>query len=178
MSDENPATSSPERERATILKVYGFLCLMLVFSCIPGIFFFILSLLMFTAMLPVARHIKGKAPPDSLTADHMDYLIRTIGVFTVIALALLAAITFYIWSVYDTAPLQPCMDTLANTLQAGESPNAQILMPCVGPFMQANRALFLKAALVVGIPAVGYLLLKVGRGLARARRGERINATE
>jgi uncharacterized membrane protein len=172
MDQQTAPASLAENERQTILKIYGMLGLMIVFGFIPNIVFCALALVMFGLMMPVARHFRRKAGPDSLIASHMTWIIRTVWIVTLMALVLLAIATAYILSVYNISPLQPCTDNMLAALEAGKEPGFGLVLPCVEPFMDANRHIFLIAGFGVGVPVVLYLLLRLAKGLASARRGE------
>jgi len=175
MIDPAPVPApSPEQERKTVIKVYGFVFLMLLFGCIPNIIAAAITLILFTAVTPVAGHVRNKAAPDSFTADHMTYIIRTVWIFVLFALILIFGAAVYVWMNYDTSPLQPCVDKMMSAAQAGQQPTPDMMMPCIEPFLIANRILFLKAGLAAGGPTVLYLVLRLLRGLARARKNERI----
>lgn len=175
MTDQPSVSApSPEQQQKTVIRVYGFVFLMLFFGFIPSIVCAVIALTLFTAVTPLAGHIRNKAAPESFTADHMTYIIRSVWIFVLFALILIFGASVYIWMNYDTSPLQPCVDKMMSAVQAGQEPSPDMLFPCIEPFLVANRMLFLKAGLAAGGPTVLYLVLRLLKGLARARKNERI----
>jgi uncharacterized membrane protein len=174
MTDQ-PSVPAPsaDQEKQTVIRVYGFVFLTLLFGCIPSFICAAITLVMFMAVTPVAGHVRNKAAPDSFTAEHMAYIIKTVWIFVLFALILIFGASIYVWMNYDINPLQPCVDKMMAGAQAGQEPTPDMMMPCIEPFLIANRILFLKAGLAAGGPTILYLVLRLLRGLARARRSER-----
>jgi uncharacterized membrane protein len=165
-------------EKKNIMAVYMILCLMVIFGFVPNFLFAVLVLLTFSILLPIAGHIRRKAAPASLTANHMTWIIRTVWIGTLLAAVTLLAGTGYVLSVYDPSPLQSCVDRLTIAVQAGNEPGADLFNPCMASFMKVNQRTFLIAGVGAGLPVLLFMLWRVTKGIVHARRSERIENAE
>jgi uncharacterized membrane protein len=146
-----------------------------ILGFVPSPAFVIVALILFCIVPPLAGRIRRHANPESLVANHMTYLIRTVWIFTLLALVTVIAATIYVLSVYDPGPLQSCIATITAATQAGQNPDPQMLEPCIGNFALANKTTFAIGGLVAGLPAVLYLVYRLARGISRAQKGYRID---
>ena len=121
-----------------------------------------------------ARTVRAKAAPDSLAANHMTYVIRTVWIFTGIAAVTIAAASAYVVTAYNIAPLQPCVGRLMSAADAGQSVAAEAIEPCLVPFMKANSRVLLLGAVIGGGLPILYLVYRLARGVERAAKGYRI----
>jgi hypothetical protein len=175
MTNDNTGAEKPIDPAITvIMRVYAALSASLILGFIPSTIAVVLALILFSCVTPYARHVRKKADPASLTANHMTYIIRTIWIATLLAAVTVTLGTIYVLSAYNPSPLQSCVDNIMSLMQAGKQAGPQMIAPCMDNFMSVNHRIFSLATVISGIPLMIYLAWRLARGISRARDGYRI----
>ena len=172
--------ATPEEKK--ILQVYGALAAALVMMLIPHMAACVVALLLLTGTLVMAYGVKRKAEAHSLAADHMSFILRTIGIGSLMAVLTTTVASVYLLQMADLSPLQPCADRLSSQLLNSPAPETMpdvaqmsaVVMPCVHPFVMQNRDVFMAALLIAAALPLVYFAYRMAKGLSRARRGHRI----
>lgn len=161
----------PEGQR-TILQIYAVLAVSLLLSFVPLPSFALLALLTFTGVLIAAYVLRGRAEsPDSLVAQHMTYIIRTIWITGLFGVGTLILGSVYMFSQYDPAPLLECVNV--NTLPTDMIALQAMMQPCIDAFISANMHVFITATIISAGPLVVYLVYRMAKGINRANAGYR-----
>ena len=170
-SDTDPASG----EHRTVMMVYAMLWLLLVFGLLPGTACFVLALLMFTIVPMTAAHIRRKAAPNSLSANHMTWIIRTVAISAALAVVMAVVGVMYILTHVDFAPLGDCASDIMQKNDDLANAEMQLLSSsCLNDFVTANLHLLGVASLIAEGPFTLYVLWRLAKGLIRAHRDERI----
>lgn len=160
-----------ETEQKTITNVYAALTVSLVMSFLPIMSAALLALVMFVGVWIAAYVLRGKHEHDSLTADHMTFIIRTIWIAGLMSLLTMSAATAYILAVYDPTMMMACAQNLPSTDMAAIE---AAVRPCYDEFMRVNMPYLIKGAAIGIGPVVIYLAYRLTKGLSRALKGHRI----
>jgi hypothetical protein len=167
-------TDSAPSERKAIFAPYYTLIASIVCGFVPNAWFALISLILFTAVFFQAGRARKNSAPDSLTAHHMTYLLRTLWVFTAITAVTVAAASAYVLKFYDPSALMPCVQKAMGDGATDAFAVDSALGPCMADFMTRNMKVFIAAALIAAVPALIYLLYRMARGLSFARRDARL----
>jgi uncharacterized membrane protein len=171
--------SGQNPELKPIAHVYGAFVAALLLSFIPDPLFAVVSVLFFAGVLVAAYIIRRKSETDSLTENHMTWVIRTIWIVCLFSFITTAAGGIYLWTQLDYSAMEPCSANMGEyILSQGENiSNKQLLAlaePCKDEFFAANMRAFIIAATIAALPLVLYLVLRITKGLSRAIKGYRI----
>jgi uncharacterized membrane protein len=170
-SDMNPASG----EHKTVMTLYALLWLLLVFGLLPGTICFVLALLMFTLVPMTASHIRRKAAPGSLSANHMTWIIRTVAISAAVAVLMAFVGLAYLIAHVDFAPLLDCASAIMEKNDVLADAETQLLSsPCLDDFATANGHLLGAASLIAEGPFTLYVLWRLSKGVIRAHRDERV----
>jgi uncharacterized membrane protein len=161
-----------DREHKIIMNVYAALTVSLLMSFIPAYSASILALVMFTCVFISTYVIRSKADHDSLVADHMTFIIRTLWITGLFGMFTLTAASFYLLSVYDPSSLLSCAQALPSTTDIAALEAA--IKPCMSQFMSDNMTYFIKSTIIAASPLVIYLGYRLTKGLSRAIKRHRI----
>lgn len=171
--------SSPDSEKKYIVNLYAAFGVTLVLCFVPSITVALVALVFILGVLVAAYIMKGRAAPESLTENHMIFIIRTIGIASLISLITLAVGSAFMLQGIDYTTFAPCGDALAakgaSYLEtAGVQEIYALITPCLNSFIEANMRLLLLTSMIVAVPVILYVLVRYVRGLSRALKGYRI----
>ena len=170
-SDTDPASG----EHKTVMMVYAMLWLLLVFGLLPGTVCFVLALLMFTLVPMTAAHIRRRAVANSLSANHMTWVIRTVGISAALAVVMAFVGVAYILMHVDFSMLMDCASGIMEKNDVLADAEIQLLSSsCLDDFVTANVHILGTASLIAEGPFALYVLWRLAKGLIRAHRDERI----
>ncbi len=175
-----PTPTSGNPEMKTILHVYGVLVAALLLSFVPDPAFAIVATIFFLGVWIAAYIIRKKAEEDSLTENHMIWIIRTLWITCLFSVVTITAGGLYLWSQLDYSAIQPCSEQAANYLMAQQSGtvNATELMALMGPcedaFLRDNQPALILSAIIAALPLIIYLVMRLTKGLSRAVKGYRL----
>ena len=170
-SDTDPASG----EHKTVMMVYALLWLLLMFCLLPETLCFVLSLLMFTVVPMTAVFVRHKTAPNSLSANHMTWIIRSVGLSAMLAVLMAIVGVIYTLTHVDFAPLGDCVSSIMQKNDDLANAEMQLLSSsCLNDFVTTNLHLLGTASLIAEGPFAVYLLWRLTKGLIRARKDERI----
>jgi len=159
------------KEQKTITNIYAALSVALLMTFIPLVSAAACALVLFIGTWIAAYMIRGRAGHDSLLANHMTYIIRTLWITGLFSLPTIGIATVYILSTYDPNPLLNCLGYITTTnmgaIQAA-------IKPCMHDFVQNNIGYFINGTIIAAGPLVIYLVYRLAKGTARAAKGHRI----
>ena len=158
-------------ETKTITHVYAVLTVSLLMSFVPMVGAAALAMILFIGVWIAAYVLRRKTSHDSLLADHMTYIIRTIWITGLFALITTSIASAYILNVYDPSALLGCTGNVSTTDMAALKAAVQ---PCVDAFVSVNMPYFVKGTIIAGGPLVVYMAYRLAKGLSRATKGHRI----
>ena len=162
----------------TILRVYGAFAATLIFMLIPHIGMCVIAILLMLGTTIAAYSVRRKAEPDSLAADHMTFIIRTIWIGSGLAAITTALASGYMLATADMVPLQSCSNhaaqTMANTGTQDPAAIQALMQPCIDGFVNGNMGVLTNAVIIAaGVPML-YFAYRLAKGLSRARKGHRL----
>lgn len=163
-------------ERNTILYLYGFFALAVLSSVIPHTFAAALSIVLILLILPLAYHLRKKAYPESLLANHATFIICTIWVGSFVALAGLAAGSAVLLLYIDHNPLYPCLSGImdGHAVPLDGAGLQALFAPCIGDYLSKNGVIFAISGALAILPPLIYVCVRFARGLNRAIKGHRL----
>ena len=162
--------NSPEHK--TILNIYAALTVSLLMSFLPMMSAAFLALAMFLGVWIAAYVIRSKSEHDSLSFDHMTFVIRTIWISGLFAVITTSIAGMYVISVVDSTAVMACASSVSTSLDMKAMEAA--VQPCMDQFLQDNMSEFIKGTLIAAGPLVVYLGYRLSKGLSRALKGHRI----
>ncbi len=172
-----PTSKNPEVK--SIIRIYGAFVASLLMSFVPDPVFAVIAAVFFTGVLAAAYLVRRKAEPESLTENHMTWIIRTIWIVCLFSLATIAAGGVYLWTQVDYSAIQPCAETAGDLVMARNG-NIEarelvaIMEPCKRAFLDDNRIALIIATITAAFPLVLYLILRLTKGISRASKGYRL----
>lgn len=168
----------PMREDNKILCVYAALIISLVLMLVPHVVAGALSLLLFMGVLVGGYVLRRRNDSGGLMADHMTFIIRTIWIGSGLAVLTTTVAALYMHFNADPTPLADCSQNVADAVLGGATPDLQslaaMMQPCIIRFLSENDIVMTIALLVSAGPPLFYFVLRIARGLGRAKRGHRI----
>lgn len=173
------STSSKAPGQKTIMRLYGAFVASLVLMFVPSVIMALVALLLFCAVLVAAYVIRSKAEEDSLTENHMTFLIRTIWIVCLFSVITVTIGGLYLWTQADVSAIEACAGPITDYIMANAenvivTEVYRLTEPCVAPLIQANVFPLMMASAVTILPLVLYLILRLTRGIGRASKGYRI----
>lgn len=166
-------------EEKIILRVYAALSASLLLMLVPVVIFAVIAPLLFIGATIAAATIRRRADAQSLIAGHMSFILRTIGIGTLLAVPTTAVAAAYMLSRADSSPLQPCADAMASQIMDGATDMqavSRLMEPCVGTYITTNMPVIGLSILIAGSVPLVYFAYRLAKGLNRARQGHRIEA--
>ena len=167
-----------DAETGKIMRVYGALAASLILLLLPHVAFCAMALLLFMGVMIVAYVMRGKADVQSLTHDHMTFIIRTIWIGSLFALVTTVIAAVYMLGYADQSPLMPCAEQAMNAASASTPADMKqidaLMQPCVSAYVSANKVVLAVSVLIAGLLPLVYFAYRLAKGLSRARRSHRI----
>lgn len=160
------------KEQKVILQIYAAMTASLLVSFVPHVAAALPALLFFTGTLVAAYVLRARHGDDSLMANHMSFIIRTIWISTFLAAVTVAGASFYVLMHYDPSPILACADKLMGMVSIPAMETT--IRPCVDDFVGVNRRIFIDGTLIAAAPVALYFAFRLARGLSRAGKGHRI----
>ncbi len=164
------------REQKMVMNVYGALLASLLLSFIPEISFALVAMLFFFGVLVIATIIRSDAHPDSLTVNHMTWIIRTIWLACLFSVATIPAGGVYLWTHLDFSEIESCSLKASNYINSQNQNLSPLelwsfLDPCAGPFLKHNWELIVAAGFITLLPITVFLTIRLAKGISRAAKG-------
>jgi len=168
-----------DQGRNKVIALYAAFGASMVLLLVPDVIVTAASLVLMIGVL-IACAAFRRGGDDSLQANHAIFINRTIWISGLFAGLTTAAASFYMLPNINNEPLAPCSEKIlahAEALAQGENIAvvAEILQPCIHPFVQANEQIFGISVLAAAAPVLLYIAVRFTRGLARASGGYRVN---
>lgn len=165
------------KEQKTINNIYALVCVSLLMGFIPVIEAAVLCLVMFLAAFIAAYILRKRAAAESLTANHMTFIIRTIWIASLFLIGTMTVAIIYLLPNYDPSALDICNEKINALIMEGVTDVARLeaeIKPCMDNFMADNFMTFMIATAIAAGPVVIYMGYRLARGLSRAIKGHRI----
>lgn len=159
-----------DTEHKNILGLYGAMAASVFLQCVPWPFLQLAGLALMLGALLRAAQLRRASAPDSLTASHMTFLLRTVwmsGLFLILGFAGASA---WFYAVGDHTLIHTAVDRIL----AGQIPREEEVVALLRDYKDANLRLLILASVFAAGPAVLYFLYRTARGVARAAAGHRI----
>jgi uncharacterized membrane protein len=168
----------PATEEKKILRVYAAFAASLVLMLMPNAAIAVLAALLMMGSMIAAYMKRRAADPHSLTADHMNFLIRTIWIGSGLAAVTTSIACVYMMKTADHAPLQVCSNNAAQKILESGTEDIKVinamLQPCVHDFIAANTTVLINSVAMAATLPLIYFAFRTAKGLRRAARGHRI----
>lgn len=159
MSDPHSLPPAPtEKDQKIVNRIYAALTAALIFMCVPNQIFAVVSSVLMLYAIFAAYATRRSASPDSLSANHMTYLIRSFWASSLLFLIGFVAAGFYLGP--RIAP--DAWTELAAMAEAGQLT------------MTDDLRLISTVSLIALGPSLIYFIYRIASGLSRAARGHRI----
>ncbi len=171
MTDTAPA------EQKKIVRIYSVFGLSLVASVIPEMTAAFFSLILGIGVLITAYTVRSASAKDSLTENHMTFIIRTIWIGSFFAISSMIAAALYLFAVLDNMVLIPCVERFAGTGVPVESDTALIMDmfgECFQTYWATNKQPLIIGGIIAAGPVLIYFIARFVRGITRASRGYRV----
>lgn len=124
-----------------------------------------------TALVLVAAYIvRLRAIPDSLVHHHMTYVIRTLWIYSTLALIGLLFASYWIFEHSDRSAI----DALIDGASSGVMPGEEEIRAIEESYLAANEPFIIETLIASLFPGLLYLVWRVSRGASRARRNFRV----
>ena len=155
-----------EREQRHVNRIYGAMVAMLIFSCVPQTVFQAVALILMLYAVPGAYVLRRRFPRDSMVWNHMEYLILTFWISSLICVVGLAGYVAYVLTTLSAAEIEATLESLMQSFADAATTGQVTLSDAV------RRQGF--AALAALAPSFVYFIYRIAVGLARAVKGHRI----
>lgn len=159
------------KEQKVITNIYAALCVSLVMSFLPMMTAAGLALIMFMGVLTASYVLRGRTAHDSLIADHMTFIIRTVWISGFLSLTTMTAAGLYIAKVVNPSEIMSCV---TGDLPSDTRAIMAMIQPCMPAFLSSNMLPLINALLLGAGPVVIYMVYRIVKGLSRALKGHRI----
>jgi len=154
----------------TVIAVYAAFGICLITSCIPNMSIQNYSAL-FTIILQIAAYfLRRREEPDSFAHNHIDFIIRTIWIWSLFFVIGMAGAGMMISQSGDMSAL----DQLMSSVTDGSIPTEADMNQTAQVYFETNYALILRTTLLWLGPAQLYAVWRIARGLSRALKGYRL----
>jgi len=183
MSDKAEFDKKEFNEQKNTVLLYGAAWSALIFLCVPKGSFAIVGSALLLIILIMAYVLRAKTERTSLAGNHTTYIIRSIwtGSFLIPLITMPIALT-YLLPNYDPAAMEECgmalnqfiLDNGSDPSEMDQATLSGYIAPCMGEFMNDNRAVFFKAGLIAALPILVYFIYRFGKGTGRAVKGHRL----
>ncbi|MBI4031509.1 MAG: hypothetical protein HY370_07500 [Proteobacteria bacterium] len=148
------------KDRETILTAYGLFAAMMAASFIPAAWAVMTATILYFIALAYPYYARKRAAAGGLTENHMTYIIRTIWIASLVAVATVAAGVCYVLALYDPSSINECTQNLMNGGMNAEA--------CIADFMNANRSVLYSGGFIAVGPIAFYCLWRLFRGARKA----------
>ncbi len=167
MNDDLTAhTKAPEQKKT--LTIYGLFIAALLGSFLPSLIFASAAFILFFVVLIAAYIMRGGADEDSLTQNHMTYLIRTIWIGSLIMTVTTLVGSVYLYASVDNAPLMPCLERFvdSSTLMQAQSMSGlkQLFGSCFDSYIKVNLMVFIIGGIICAGAPVAYFSYRLFTG--------------
>ena len=154
-----------------ITNIYAALTVSLFLTFLPLASAALLACIMFLGVWISAYVIRSKSDHDSLTNNHMTYIIRTIWISGLFGLITMSFAGIYVYGSVDPSVLLNCTGGISSTDMAAIE---AAVKPCMNQFILAHKKELIYGTLVGGGPMIIYLAYRLCKGLSRSIKGHRI----
>jgi uncharacterized membrane protein len=173
MTDSNTPVSAPQNNNA-VIGVYIVVCGSMLMSLVPTLWAAGAAAILFFLGIIFAYAVRFRAEKDSLAADHMTYILRSIRFGSGLAILTIGIASIYMLCRQDVQPLMACADNIMDSGDMSQlSPEA--LKPCIENYLAANKFMIFIAAAIGILPVIVYFIYRFTKGFARALKGYRIS---
>lgn len=177
MSKQAPLDNAREKTHILLMYVIFFLSVPLIF--LPSAYASLIGFLVCVFILIGIYSVRSKAEEDSLTENHMTYLIKTFwraNLFFFYAL-IVSAIYLCLFANYDK--VAPCIFILPDRLvdaamQMDFRSMNKLLDSCLQTFAASNQKHLVVTAIIAFLPLGSYLLFRYLQGWLCAVKGKLI----
>jgi uncharacterized membrane protein len=161
-----------EKERKNIVAFYILFAAGIVMDFIPFMGIEILGLCIATVTIVAAYIYRARASLDSLTYNHMSFLITTFWVSSLILLIGMAIATFWVFKLGDHAAILTIIEGMNNGVIFTEND----LRAIFGGYVGTNMKLLLIAAGTTLGPGLLYIVYRLWKGGRLAVKGDRVQS--
>jgi uncharacterized membrane protein len=161
MEEESHKTGF-EKEEKQINKVYAAMAGMLIFSCVPFVLLQILAFILLLYGMMKAYRLRARSAEDSMTHNHMEFLIRTFWISSLFFLIGFAGAVVYLMKKLDLNAVNNILNSMENGMMTGQF----VLTPDI-------KTLAIVSVAAIG-PSIVYFIYRIAKGFARSLQGYRI----
>lgn len=158
------------KEQKTIVQFYAAFAASILCNFVPLAVVQLFGLSLLLAVLIAAYIYKARAALDSLTYNHMTYLIGTIWAGSTLLLIGMAVATYWVYAQGDHTLIY----TLMENLNAGVPPSPAQIEGIMSQYIQTNKQLLITATIATVSPGMIYMIYRTFCGLTRASKGYRL----
>ncbi|MDH5723600.1 MAG: hypothetical protein OEY94_09805 [Alphaproteobacteria bacterium] len=166
---EESGETKPTTERSRILVYYIIMFGSLVLICMPSLYLSLISTLICCFTLAAVYSARFNSEEDSLTENHMTYLIHTFWYTMLFLLYSVIAGLTYLLLFANYHVIGPCLELLPGKLVSiTRSFNIDSLIEftgsCAKAFTEENSTHLLMTSLIAFLPVIMYLLYRFIKG--------------
>lgn len=159
-----------DQEQKTIVQYYGAFAAAVLSNFIPLAVVQIFGLCLLLAILIGSYILKARSKLDSLSYNHMTYLIGTIWISSFFLVIGLCVATYWVYVQGNHELIQQ----VVNGMNAGTMYGPADLQAILSGYIKQNLSLLITATLSTIGPCVIYIVYRITHGLSRASKGYRI----
>lgn len=159
------------KERFNILGTYAFCALSALLVCAPNFTAQNCGLGLSTIILIAAYISRAQSDAESLNHHHMTFIIRTIWIYSVLAVIGMTGAGYIIYERGDASSIDAMSQQIMST---GAIPTEADVEAAGDAYLAANHSLIFGTLLMWMFPALVYMMWRVARGGSRAWRNYRV----
>lgn len=157
-------------ERVKILGSYGLTALAGLLTCVPSYMAQNVGMAVILLSLIAAYIFRAGTADDSFIRHHMTFIIRTIWVYSGLAVIGMIGASYQIMQQGDSSAINNLMDMATN----GSIPTEDDMRAATQTYLDSNSGIIFKSIILWSLPALIYLGWRLARGSARAYRNYRV----
>lgn len=157
-------------ERKKILKIYIGFFAVIILQFVPVTILQLMALAAAIILLILMYSYKDKSDKDTLSYNHMIYLIKTFWVGSLFMAIGTLIFTYIVWQFGDHSDYMALIKKAAYGEFYDRSQIEKAVRIMMEKYLEKNMGLFIKAGLVCIGPSLLYLFFRLGKGLLQARK--------
>jgi len=166
-------------EQKKLYNLYALFAVSMLLAVIPHVAAALLCLVFFTWLLVAGYVVRSRAVEHDLVHNHATFIIRSLWIAALFSLITTILAAFYLLAEIDYSAFETCAESVVaispERLEQMTMFELQTLVePCLKPFIEGNKTVFINATLLAGLPALIYLAYRFFTGFMRMIKGHRL----
>ena len=166
----SPESQNHAKERRSITHIYMALILSIVLQFVPVLAVQLFGAVLLLVVMAAAYVVRGPKDRDSLSTNHMTYLIGTIWIGSLFLSIGMGIATAWFLEAGNHTLFHQMIDGM---MEGAVIPEDMIEARFID-YLKDNMALLVKIGLATVMPSLIYIAYRIWKGLSRAVKGYRI----